>query len=64
MLLERFGDDFETALVENVMAGGDNAARGLALGMVLGAKLGKAAIPGRWLSDLAAAPRLAAFLDR
>jgi ADP-ribosylglycohydrolase len=64
MLLERFGDDFESALIENVMAGGDNAARALALGMVLGAKLGKAAIPERWLRDLAAASRVSAFLDR
>lgn len=64
MLLERYGDNFESALIENVMAGGDNAARGLALGMMMGAKLGKTAIPESWLGGLTAAPRVTAFLDR
>jgi ADP-ribosylglycohydrolase len=62
MLLDRCGDDFEDALIENTMAGGDNAARGLALGMVLGAEVGKAGIPERWLVQLEAAPRVEAFL--
>ncbi|MGA2940205.1 MAG: ADP-ribosylglycohydrolase family protein, partial [Syntrophobacteraceae bacterium] len=38
------------ALVENVMAGGDSAARGLVVGMILGAHLGFEAIPSEWLS--------------
>ncbi|OQX05902.1 MAG: hypothetical protein BWK76_26860 [Desulfobulbaceae bacterium A2] len=45
-------NDLETALIENVMAGGDSAARGLAAGMILGARLGPAAIPARWLAEL------------
>ncbi|HEY5777780.1 MAG TPA: ADP-ribosylglycohydrolase family protein [Terrimicrobiaceae bacterium] len=63
MLLDRCGDDFETALIENTNAGGDNAGRGLAIGMVLGAMHGKSRIPQRWLRGLRAAPRLDAFLD-
>ena len=43
MLLDRCGDDFEKALIENTNAGGDNASRGLALGMVLGAMHGECA---------------------
>jgi ADP-ribosylglycohydrolase len=62
MLLDRCGDDFESALIENTNAGGDNAARGLALGMVLGAMHGKSRIPERWLRGLRTARRLDAFL--
>lgn len=62
MLLDRCGDDFETALIDNVMAGGDNAACGLALGMILGAGHGKSRIPERWLRELEAAARLDVFL--
>lgn len=62
MLLDRCGDDVETALIENVMAGGDNAARGLALGMVLGALHGKSKIPERWIRGLEAAEITDAFL--
>lgn len=64
MLLDRCGDDFETAAIENVMAGGDNAARGLALGMILGARHGNSRIPTRWLDELEAAPRIEAFLQK
>jgi ADP-ribosylglycohydrolase len=62
MLLDRCDGNFETAIIENVMAGGDNAARGLALGMILGAVHGKSRIPDRWLQGLAAAPGADAFL--
>lgn len=62
MLVERCGNDLEDAMIENVMAGGDNAARGIALGMLLGAKHGRSAIPERWLRELEAAPRVEQFL--
>lgn len=41
--------DLEAALIDNVMAGGDSAARGLALGMLLGATHG-AKLPPRWVA--------------
>jgi len=47
-ILDRFGDDLEAALMANARAGGDNCARGLALGMVLGAAHGVDAVPSRW----------------
>ncbi len=63
-LLARYPDDLETAFIENVMAGGDSAARGLALGMVLGAKHGREGIPERWTDGLRATPRIGSFLRR
>jgi len=51
-LVVRYENDLQTALVENVMAGGDSAARGMVVGMILGAFQGPAAIPAPWLSDL------------
>ena len=61
-ILLRHGDDLETALVENVAAGGDSAARGLALGMILGAAHGQRAVPARWMDALRARDRIATFL--
>ena len=61
-ILLRHGDDLETALIENAMAGGDSAARGLVLGMMLGAAHGQRAIPARWIESLAARPRIGSFL--
>ncbi len=51
-LVARYEEDLEAALVENVMAGGDSAARGMAVGMLLGAWLGEAALPPAWLTQM------------
>ena len=51
-LVARYEQDLESALVENVMAGGDSAARGMAVGMLLGAWLGEAALPPAWLEQM------------
>ncbi|MEW6670861.1 MAG: ADP-ribosylglycohydrolase family protein [Thermodesulfobacteriota bacterium] len=51
-LLARYEDNLKEALVENVMAGGDSAARGMITGMMLGAYLGMEAIPADWLAGL------------
>ena len=61
-LVLKHGDDFETACIENAMAGGDNCARGLALGMLLGGAHGVDAIPKAWRDDLQATPVIEAFL--
>jgi ADP-ribosylglycohydrolase len=62
MLLDRYADDFELALVENVMVGGDSAARGLVLGMILGAHHGVGAIRNDWMDGLVARRRVWDFL--
>ncbi len=51
-LVARYEQDLETALVENVMAGGDSAARGMAVGMLLGAWLGEGGLPKTWLEQM------------
>lgn len=56
-------DDLENALIETAMAGGDSAARGMVVGMLLGARLGIEAIPDRWLKDLAACQEIRAALN-
>jgi ADP-ribosylglycohydrolase len=57
-LAMKYGDDIETAFIENAMAGGDNCARGLALGMLLGAANGISSIPEHWVDELNAASDL------
>ena len=61
-LLARFQDDFEAAMIENVMAGGDSSARGMPAAMILGAYLGMEAIPGPWLEGLALRERVEQIL--
>ena len=51
-LICRYENDLREALIQNVMAGGDSAARGMAVGMVLGAHLGMGAIPDEWIKGL------------
>ena len=61
-LATTYENDLETALVENVMAGGDSAARGMAVGMILGAHLGNDAIPANWLRDMKTTDRITELL--
>ena len=63
-LVARYTDDFKAALVENAMAGGDSAARGMPVAMILGAYHGMDAIPGPWLEGLAAKTQIDGFLNR
>jgi ADP-ribosylglycohydrolase len=63
-LIAKYENDLKAALVENVMAGGDSAGRGLLVGLVLGAHLGMAAIPPEWLNDMKAYPRIVDMLTK
>lgn len=47
-------NDPQTALSSNALLGGDSAARGMPLGMLLGAKHGAAAFPADWHQELRA----------
>lgn len=54
----KHSDDLPKAFSENAMAGGDNCARGLALGLLLGAAHGIDAIPANWIDNLKASSLL------
>ncbi|WP_430884707.1 ADP-ribosylglycohydrolase family protein [Fusibacter sp. JL216-2] len=62
--INRYEDDFEEALIENVAVGGDSAARGIVIGMILGAYHGEKTIPKEWLKDMKAYDEILAFMDR
>ncbi len=51
-LIATYETDLKEALIQGVMAGGDNAGRGLLVGMVLGAHLGDKGLPQEWVSGL------------
>lgn len=51
-LIVKYEDDLKAALVENVMSGGDSAARGMIVGMILGASFGFEALPEKWIQGL------------
>lgn len=61
-LIASYPDNLEEALIENTMAGGDSAARGIFAGAVLGAALGPAALPSRWLAALKARDKIEGLL--
>jgi ADP-ribosylglycohydrolase len=63
-LVAKHESDLKEALVQNAMAGGDSAARGMAVGMLLGAHLGIDGIPGDWVSGMKASPQIHDLLAR
>ena len=63
-LIARYEENLSQALIQNAMAGGDSAGRGLVVGMILGAHLGLGAIPERWLTELKAYDRIVELMDK
>jgi ADP-ribosylglycohydrolase len=59
-LVAKYEGDLAEALVQNVMAGGDNAARGMLAATLLGAHAGSGRLPQEWREGLAARDRIAA----
>lgn len=62
-LIVTYPKDLKTALIENVMAGGDSSARGMVAGMILGAHLGAVAVPAAWLADMEKTDTITALLQ-
>ena len=62
-LISRYEGNLKEALIQCVLSGGDSAARGMIVGMVLGAHLGEKAIPNDWISGLARGAELHKLLD-
>ncbi|MEE4359394.1 MAG: ADP-ribosylglycohydrolase family protein [Desulfococcaceae bacterium] len=63
-LIASYEKDLKEALVQCMMAGGDNAARGSMTGMVLGAWLGTDAIPPEWSEGLNKQKEIEKLLDK
>jgi ADP-ribosylglycohydrolase len=63
-LVARYADDYRTAMVENVMAGGDSSARGMLAGMVIAAAHGSAAIPDTWQAEMTQGGRIDDLLNQ
>ena len=62
-LVAKYENNLEEALIQAVMAGGDSAARGMVVGMVLGAHLGPGALPEKWVSEMVRHEEIKALLD-
>jgi ADP-ribosylglycohydrolase len=62
-LIARHEEDLAEALIQCVMAGGDSAARGMLVGMVLGAYHGMQAIPEGWMRELKAREEIEGLLE-
>lgn len=63
-LVLSYQDDMREALIRNVMAGGDSAARGMVVGMILGAYQGMDGLDQSWLADMRATATIEYCLDR
>ena len=61
-LVARYEDNLQDALIENVMAGGDSAARGMITGMLLGAFHGIEALPESWMTEMASHKKIISLL--
>ncbi len=53
-LIARYQEDLKTALIENIMAGGDSSARGILCGFILGIHNGLDEVPRNWLEEMTA----------
>lgn len=63
-LVAKYETDLTEALVQNNMAGGDSAARGMLVGTLLGAHGGRDALPQAWVDGLMAKARIEAALAK
>lgn len=62
-LIATYEGSLRNALVENVGVGGDSAARGMVVGMVLGAFHGRDAIPDEWIEEMRAYREISTLLE-
>lgn len=62
-LILKYEDNIKDALVANVLAGGDSAARGMMIGMILGAYHGEDKLPKDWLLDINSMDKILWFIS-
>ena len=63
-LAARFADDFEAAVLHAVNGGGQNLARAMLTGALVGAQVGLGGIPQRFIDGLAQSDALSAIVQR
>jgi ADP-ribosylglycohydrolase len=63
-LIAKYENDPGEALIQSVMAGGDGAARGMMVGMVLGAHPGPKSLPEEWISGMRKKARILQLLQK
>lgn len=63
-LIAKYEDNLREAVIQSVMAGGDNAARGMIVGMILGASLGMESLPEQWIDELLKKDKVLEFIER
>ena len=51
-LVARYKDDFESVMIDNVMAGGDSSARGMLAGFLIGCFAKDGFIPSHWFEEM------------
>jgi len=51
-LLNKYGSDYKTIMIENAKAGGDSSSRAMLLSMLLVAAYGKEIIPANWIEEM------------
>ena len=63
-LIAKYENNLREGLIENAMAGGDSAGRGLIVGGILGAHLGIDAIPQNWIDELKAHQEIVDLMEK
>jgi ADP-ribosylglycohydrolase len=63
-LIAKYQDNLKEALIQSVMAGGDSAARGMIVGMILAAHIGDECLPENWRSGLVRESEILTLLNR
>lgn len=56
-IILKYQEDYRKSMIANVMAGGDSAARGLLVGMILGAYR-EDTIPKEWMNEMCSLERV------
>lgn len=63
-VIAKYENNFPQAITENIMAGGDSAARGMLIGMIIGAQTGMNGIPSGWFEGINRHEELVGFVNQ
>lgn len=63
-LIAKYENNFSKAITENIMLGGDSAARGMLIGMIVGAQTGMDGIPLGWFEGLRRHEEMVGYINQ